>query len=98
LTYPQPHYDEDDTCQCPDHTAMRAARATELAELTGEVPRVVRQAIGDVQPRRPLRTVITGIPDDLMRCPPKGNILATFIRIDYTMGIAYYMYVGEEKG
>jgi hypothetical protein len=24
--YPEPHYDEDDTCKCPDHRAMRAAR------------------------------------------------------------------------
>lgn len=21
--YPEPHYDEDDTCECPDHTAAR---------------------------------------------------------------------------
>lgn len=25
--YPRPHYDEDDTCLCPDHRRMRAARA-----------------------------------------------------------------------
>ena len=24
-TYPAPHYDEDDMCQCPDHVAMRTA-------------------------------------------------------------------------
>lgn len=23
--YPDPHYDEDDTCQCPDHIAMRGS-------------------------------------------------------------------------
>jgi len=26
--YPAPHYDEDDTCQCPDHVAMRSARVS----------------------------------------------------------------------
>jgi hypothetical protein len=29
--YPAPHTDEDDTCQCPDHRRMRAAR-TETGE------------------------------------------------------------------
>ena len=24
--YPEPHYDEDDDCQCPDHEAMRIVR------------------------------------------------------------------------
>jgi hypothetical protein len=24
--YPAPHYDEDDDCQCPDHSAQRHAR------------------------------------------------------------------------
>jgi hypothetical protein len=24
--YPEPHYDEDDICQCPDHLAMRIVR------------------------------------------------------------------------
>lgn len=24
-SYPAPHYDEDDDCQCPDHAAMRLA-------------------------------------------------------------------------
>lgn len=47
--------------------------------------------------QRPLRSVIDGIPDDLLRHPPKGNILVTFVRIDYTLGIAYYMYVGTEE-
>ena len=106
MNYPRPHYDEDDTCQCPDHVAMRQARLAELAELTGEHPaasRLVRQAIGEmaveeVPRQRQLRTVVTGIPDELMRHPPKGNILVTFIRIDYTLGIAYYMYVGTEEG
>jgi len=27
--YPDPHYDEDDDCQCPDHEAMRQAREDE---------------------------------------------------------------------
>jgi len=106
MNYPRPHYDEDDTCQCPDHVAMRQARLEELAELTGEHPaasRLVRQAVGELaidetRPRRPLRTIVTGIPDELMRHPPKDPISVTFIRIDYTLGIAYYMYVGDEKG
>jgi hypothetical protein len=101
MTYPDPHYDEDDTCTCPDHRAMRQAQADELAELTGERPKMeplVRQAIGDTKPRRALRTVITGIPDELMRKPPKEPISVMFIRIDYTLGIAYYMYVDTEKG
>jgi hypothetical protein len=24
--YPDPHYDEDDDCQCPDHAAQRELR------------------------------------------------------------------------
>lgn len=24
--YPEPHYDEDDNCQCPDHVAQRIDR------------------------------------------------------------------------
>jgi hypothetical protein len=24
--YPDPHYDDDDDCDCPDHVAMREAR------------------------------------------------------------------------
>jgi hypothetical protein len=32
MSYPDPHYDEDDSCQCPDHRAMREAAR---AELTG---------------------------------------------------------------
>ena len=31
--YPAPHYDEDDTCQCPDHVAMRAQRRADLDEI-----------------------------------------------------------------
>lgn len=27
--YPKPHYDEEDTCQCPDHVAMRSSRRAE---------------------------------------------------------------------
>lgn len=29
MAYPYAHYDEDDTCQCPDHVAMREVRRAE---------------------------------------------------------------------
>ena len=32
MSYPDPHYDEDDTCLCPDHQAMRKARKQEEAD------------------------------------------------------------------
>jgi hypothetical protein len=25
--YPLPHYDEEDTCRCPDHVAMRGEKS-----------------------------------------------------------------------
>jgi hypothetical protein len=46
VSYPEPHYDEEDTCQCPDHVAMRIERMRELADKT-PVSRIIRQAIGD---------------------------------------------------
>jgi hypothetical protein len=38
--YPNPHYDDDDTCQCPDHVAMREEREEE--EIKSSYNRLLR--------------------------------------------------------
>lgn len=46
MTYPDPHYDEDDTCQCPDHVAMREAREADEAENEPYASRLLRRVLG----------------------------------------------------
>lgn len=43
-----------------------------------------------------LRTQVTGMPADIALHPPKGKILVEFVRVDWTLGIAYYRYAGVE--
>lgn len=43
MTYPDPHYDEDGTCPCPDHEDMRQAERD--AEEFPLVTRLIRQVL-----------------------------------------------------
>jgi len=43
MSYPDPHYDEDGTCPCPDHQVMRETREQEEAERATIAEKLLRK-------------------------------------------------------
>jgi hypothetical protein len=45
--YPYGHYDEDDTCECPDHAAMRVERREQELAQEPFAMRLLRRVLGN---------------------------------------------------